>query len=134
MPLFNIVGVSNTHRTFEVGLGFLSQELQEDYEWCLQCLQSIASKQQIRSPYCVITDCEIALMNGLESISFFKTARNILCIWHINSKNIAGKCKSGLTEEQWTELIQSINFVGIPHRRGLPDELAAFQRPQAYIN
>src|SRR4051794_25703987 len=50
-------------------------------------------------------------MNGLESISFFKTARNILCIWPINSKNIAGKCKSGLTEEQWTQLIQSINFV-----------------------
>ena len=107
MPLFNIVGVTNLHSTFEITCAFLSGKLEADYTWCLECLQSVAGKYQIREPYCVVTDSEIALVNGLQTVPFFVSSRNILCIWHINQK-VAEHFKVGLTDKEWEYLCQQL--------------------------
>src|SRR4051794_35396824 len=106
MPLFNIVGVTNLHSTLRLPV-LSSLVNSEKITWCLECLQSAAGKYRIREPYCVVTDCEITFVNGLQTVPFFVSSWNILCIWHINQK-VAEHCKVGLSGEEWEYLCQQL--------------------------
>lgn len=99
MPLFNCVGMSAIRTTFEIGLAFTSGEDVSDYEWVLECLAEFCGdidgdnggearvRAQALAPQVVVSDADAALMKALSTNSYFKSAHNILCIWHIH-KNI----------------------------------------------
>ena len=60
-------------------------------------------------PTVIITDCELALMNAIESI--FPVSSHLLCRWHIG-KNILTKCKNLFrTSEKWDSFCSSWNVV-----------------------
>jgi hypothetical protein len=85
MPLLNIVGVTCTNTTFNAAFAFISNEVQESYEWALQNFKKIVN------PQVICTDREMALMNSIKAV--FPQAKNVLCSWHIN-KNLLANCKS----------------------------------------
>jgi hypothetical protein len=76
MPLLNIVGITSTNSTFNVAFAFLSSEDEASYTWALKNFAKIVN------PKIICTDRELALMNSIKQV--FPSARNMLCIWHIN--------------------------------------------------
>jgi MULE transposase domain/FAR1 DNA-binding domain len=85
MPLLDILGSTDLGKTFYAAFVFLSGETEMDYREALRMLCEVLEKRNISCPGVIVTDCDTALM---KAISFsFPTAKNLLCLWHIN-KNV----------------------------------------------
>ena len=103
MPLLEIVGVTSTNFTFSVACVYMEHEREDNYKWALQILRSLMDESFM--PTVIITDCELALMNAIESI--FPVSSHLLCRWHIG-KNILAKCKNLFrTSEKWDSFCSS---------------------------
>ena len=102
MPLLNIVGISSIYTTFNAAFAFLSSEEEPNYTWVLRLFAQV-----VPLPVVIATDRELALMNSIRTV--FPSAKNILCIWHIN-KNILSNCKKLFaTEEMWEQFLMEWN-------------------------
>jgi histone-lysine N-methyltransferase SETD2 len=86
MPMLNIVGITSTYSTFNAGFAFLASEVEAEYTWALRAFSSI-----VASPVTIVTDRELALMNAI--VNVFSSARNLLCIWHVNKNIVANRQK-----------------------------------------
>jgi len=92
MPLLNVVGITSTYATFNVGFAFLHVENKEAYAWVLEQFFKVVI------PKVLCTDRELALMNRIARI--FPGCHNIFCCWHIN-KNILANCKTRFFDVEW---------------------------------
>lgn len=106
-PLLEIVGVTSTAMTFNVGFAYLESEREDNYIWALERLKTIMQDDML--PTVIVTDRELALMNAIEKI--FPSATNLLCRWHI-SRNVLANCKKLFeTNERWEAFNSSWNVL-----------------------
>ena len=89
MPMLNIIGISSTFSTFNVGFAFLKAETEESYCWALRALAEIAVPE-------VVTR-ELALLSAIRIV--FPNTKNLLCQWHIN-KNVTGHAATIFRDEE----------------------------------
>jgi len=71
MPLLNVVGITSTYATFNVGFTFLHSENEEAYAWVLEQFSEVVT------PKVLCMDRKLALMNGIARV--FPGYHNILC-------------------------------------------------------
>ena len=48
MPLFNVVGTTCMHDTFELGFAWVAGETEDNFMWCLNYLQKLAELHAVR--------------------------------------------------------------------------------------
>ncbi|KAI3961494.1 hypothetical protein MKX01_001230, partial [Papaver californicum] len=110
MPLFEIVGVTSTCKTFTVAFGIMEAETEAHYSWALSCLRTIYDAESLPSVF--VTEKESALISGISEI--FPQASQLLCTYHI-SKVVASNCKKHFQNSEeldiflkdWTEITQA---------------------------
>ncbi|PNX77898.1 protein FAR1-related sequence 5-like [Trifolium pratense] len=90
MPLFEMVGVSSTNKTFNVAFAFISNEKEENFTWAIQQCQSLLRSEGI-GPKVTVTDRDSAFMNVVEAV--FPDASPLVCRFHV-LKNVTSKCNS----------------------------------------
>lgn len=66
LPLFEMIGVTSIDKSFNVAYAFLSHEREENYVWALERLYSLLLPNRL--PRVFVTDCEMALINGIKRI------------------------------------------------------------------
>jgi hypothetical protein len=74
----------------QVGLAFIRQEREVDYNWAMEFLRDIMAKESIQEPLSIVTDREIALIKALRT--HFPSSQHLLCRWHVNM-NVLAKTK-----------------------------------------
>ncbi|GJU05403.1 PKS-NRPS hybrid synthetase [Tanacetum coccineum] len=89
MPLLDIIGVLCFNTSFYSGFAFLKNEDEDSNEWALNAFKKILGDSN--QPSVIITDRELALLNGIKKV--FPTTTSLLCIWHIK-KNVFSNCKT----------------------------------------
>ncbi|GKA29260.1 PKS-NRPS hybrid synthetase [Tanacetum coccineum] len=72
MPLLDIIGVSCFNTSFYSGFAFLKTETVESYDWALKAFKKIFGHDN--QPFVIMSDRELALMNGIKTI--FPSATN----------------------------------------------------------
>jgi hypothetical protein len=102
MLLLNVVGITSTYATFNVGFTFLHAENEEAYAWVLEQFSKVVT------PKVLCTDQELALMNGIARV--FPGYHNILYCWHIN-KNILANYKTRLSDVEWQQFMERWNML-----------------------
>ncbi|MCH87527.1 protein FAR1-RELATED SEQUENCE 5-like, partial [Trifolium medium] len=89
MPLFEIVGVTSTEMSYNIGFAFIANEKEENFTWVLEmCLTLLKCKDIV--PKVVVTDRDTALMSAV--VKVFPNSTVLVCQYHI-SKNVRAKCK-----------------------------------------
>ncbi|XP_062006092.1 uncharacterized protein LOC133723294 [Rosa rugosa] len=103
-PLFEIVGVTSTEKTFNVAFVYILRETEENYTWALSRLRILPDHC---TPSVFVTDRELALMNSISKI--FPDSQHLLCKWHIN-RNMMKECKKKIaTAEMWNMFLNAWN-------------------------
>ena len=74
----------------QVGLAFIRQEREADYNWAIEFLRDLMAKESIQEPLSIVTDREIALIKALRT--HFPSSLHLLCRWHVNM-NVLSKTK-----------------------------------------
>jgi hypothetical protein len=90
MALLNICAITGGNMVVQVGLAFIRQEREADYNWALEFLRDLMAKESIQEPLSIVTDREIALIKALRT--HFPSSRHLLCRWHVNM-NVLSKTK-----------------------------------------
>ncbi len=93
LPLINMVGMTGVKLSFLVGCAFLPSESEEDFDCVLEMLASHLPL----SPGVVVTDCDYALMNALNSV--FPSSYHILRQWHVG-RSVHTRCRSHFSSHQ----------------------------------
>lgn len=86
MPLLNITGTNCFNKNFHVGFGLASGEAQGDFQWHLNCLESLRTRYEIGTPKVILSDFDRGFKNAV--MQTWPTARQQLCVWHV-LKNVA---------------------------------------------
>ena len=83
MPLLEIVGMTCTGKTFNLGFAFLSKEDAPTYTWVLRQVETWCP----RRPDVILTDRELGLLKAITIV--YPDAHYMLCIVHVqrNRKN-----------------------------------------------
>lgn len=89
MPLFEMVGVTSTDKTFNVAFAFLSNEKEDNFRWAVQECQKLLQSKEL-GPKVVVTDRDTALTNVVAEV--FPNATALVCRFHV-FKNVTSKCK-----------------------------------------
>ena len=87
MPLFEVVGIAPTAKSFSVAFVFLKNEKEDSYTWALEHLKLLIDSDDFSKA--VVTNRELALVNALKNI--FPNSYHILCKHHIG-KNVEKYC------------------------------------------
>jgi hypothetical protein len=90
MALLNICAITGGNMVVQVGLAFIRQEREVDYNWSLEFLRDIIARESIQEPLSIVTDRELALIKALRT--YFPSSRLFLCRWHVNM-NVLAKAK-----------------------------------------
>jgi hypothetical protein len=51
MPLLNICAITGGNMVVQVGLAFICQEKEVDYNWVLEFLRSLMARESIQEPF-----------------------------------------------------------------------------------
>ncbi|CAK8543126.1 unnamed protein product [Lathyrus sativus] len=62
LPLFEMVSVTSTEKTYAIGFAFLECEKKDNFTWALEMCRSLL-KDQVEIPKVIVTDRDTALMN-----------------------------------------------------------------------
>jgi hypothetical protein len=107
MPLCNILGMTASNQTFIVAIAFLNNEVEESYNWVLQCLSELLNVGCKVTT--IVTDRELALMNAIEFV--MPSVQTLLCVWHIN-KNVVAHFRKWFEGEDFPKVVDRWqNFV-----------------------
>jgi hypothetical protein len=77
MALLNICAITSANIVVQVGLAFIRQEREVDYNWALEFLRSLIAKESIQEPLSIVIDWEIALIKALKR--HFPFSQYLLC-------------------------------------------------------
>lgn len=91
-PLFNIVGANSTKRTFQIVAVFISDERTETFGWTFAQLLVLRNIYGVAMPNVMISDRELALINGIKQHQEFNEIAHIICQWHV-FMNVLAKTK-----------------------------------------
>ena len=106
LPLVEVVGLTNSNKTFFLCAAFMASESASDYVWFLEQMKSKCFISNI-SPKIIATDRELALISAIAVV--VPDTYNILCRWHIN-KNIKVKVAKyfpGISAERKDEILKA---------------------------
>ncbi|KAL5159018.1 putative protein FAR1-RELATED SEQUENCE 10 [Glycine soja] len=76
LPLLDFVGVTPTGMTFSAGFAYLEGECVNNVVWALEQFRGLFLRRD-RLPIVIITDRDLALMNGVKTV--FPECTNLLC-------------------------------------------------------
>ncbi|MBW0590552.1 hypothetical protein O181_130267 [Austropuccinia psidii MF-1] len=83
MPIFHIVGVSSTNKTFSGSFCLMNNETEPSYTWKLnQYIEKVLNNTNLVPPPVIVIDRDLALKNSLKKP--FPDSKFMLCIWNIN--------------------------------------------------
>ncbi|CAK8570687.1 unnamed protein product [Lathyrus sativus] len=89
LPLFEMIGVTSTEKTYYVGFAFLECEKKDNFTWSLEVCRSLL-KDQSEIPKAIVTDPDITLMNSTAKV--FPSSYALRCKYHI-IKNVRSRVK-----------------------------------------
>ena len=84
MFLLEIVGMTCTNHTFNIGFAFMSKEDQPHFAWVLGHLRKLYEEMGVM-PTAIMTDREQALINAIHEIFTEDEVQHLLCWVHITS-------------------------------------------------
>ena len=88
--MLDILGIDGLDQGFTVGVALLDHETHEDYDWAVAHLRNCF--QPGIFPSIVVTDCEQALIQAIESKFPAIRTKTAICYWHV-SMNVVKNCK-----------------------------------------
>lgn len=77
MPLFEIVGIASTGKTFNLAFVFMDRELEINYKWAMEMVATVMGDGF--SPRLFVTDSEMALINAVDNV-FPNAGKNFIFI------------------------------------------------------
>jgi hypothetical protein len=77
MALLNICAITGANMVVQVGLAFIRQEREVDYNWALEFLRGLIAKESIQEPLSIVTDREITLIKALKG--HFPFSQHLFC-------------------------------------------------------
>jgi len=89
MPLFDIISVDTTRRSFYIAFAFLNGEVDENYVWAFERLKILYEQCGKIFSSVILTDQCLAAINAASSIFLSTTC---LYIWHAN-KAVLARCQ-----------------------------------------
>ena len=89
MPLFAMIRITSTAKTFFIAHCFLYKEMEDNYGWALSKLRLLFEPHNI--PNVFVTDRESAVINAIRRV--FPSSHHMLCTFHI-AKNVEQHCKT----------------------------------------
>ncbi|GAU13383.1 hypothetical protein TSUD_126790 [Trifolium subterraneum] len=96
MSLFEMVGVTSTEESYNVGFAYIANEKEDDFTWALEtCLSLLKSKDTV--PKVIVTDRDKSLMNVVAKV--FPNSTALLCRYHVY-KNVRAKFKALCTAKE----------------------------------
>jgi hypothetical protein len=96
MPLFEVIRINATRRSFCVCFEFLPGEEEEDLIQALEYLKEMLGEDC--PPGVILMDKAQAQRNAVQAV--FPDWTSLLCLWHAN-KSITQKCKASFTADKW---------------------------------
>ncbi|CAK8539545.1 unnamed protein product [Lathyrus sativus] len=96
LPLFEMVDVTSTEKTYVVGFAFLECEKEDNFTRTLEACWSLL-KDQVEMPKVIIIDRDTVLMNAVSKVFHFSNA--LLCRYHI-TKNVRSWVKLAVGTKQ----------------------------------
>lgn len=87
MALLNICAITGSNMVVQVGLAFIRQEREVDYNWAIEFPHDIMAGKSIQQPLSIVTDREIALIEALRT--YFPSSQHLLCRWKVNMNVLA---------------------------------------------
>ncbi|XP_058780723.1 protein FAR1-RELATED SEQUENCE 5-like [Vicia villosa] len=96
LPLFEMIGVTSTKKTYSVGFAFLECEKEDNFTWALEVCQSLL-KEQFEMPKEIIMDRDTALMNVVAKV--FPSANALFFRYHITT-NVRSRVKPAVGMKQ----------------------------------
>ncbi|XP_058757277.1 uncharacterized protein LOC131630516 [Vicia villosa] len=96
LPLFELVGVTSTDKTYAVGFAFLKCEKEDNFTWELEVCRSLL-KEKVDMPKAIVTDRNTPLMNTAAKVFPFSNA--LFCRYHI-STNVRSRVKPAVEKKQ----------------------------------
>jgi hypothetical protein len=108
MPLFDIVGVTSTEDSFNVGFAFIANEKEDNFIWALETCKSLL-KSKDTFPKVIVTDRDKSLMNAVPIV--FPNSSALVCRYHV-AKNVRAKFKAfcGAKEKNLDQLLNTLTF------------------------
>ncbi|GAU51038.1 hypothetical protein TSUD_411730 [Trifolium subterraneum] len=108
MPLFEIVGVTSTEDSFNVGFAFIANEKEDNFLWALEMRKSLLNSKDT-FPKVIVTDRDKSLMNAVPIV--FPNSTALVCRYHV-SKNVRAKFKAfcGAKEKNLDQLLNTLTF------------------------
>ncbi|GAU11480.1 hypothetical protein TSUD_344700 [Trifolium subterraneum] len=90
MPLFEIVGITSTEESYNVGFAYIANEKEDNFVWALEtCKSLLISKETF--PKVIVTDRDKSLMNAVAKV--FPNSTALACRVHVY-KNVKAKFKA----------------------------------------
>ncbi|XP_058742100.1 uncharacterized protein LOC131614545 [Vicia villosa] len=125
LPLFEMVGVTSTIKTYAVGFAFLECEKEDNYRWALEVCRSLL-KEQVKMPKAIVTDRDTVLMNAVANLANSKddlcrdwdTVNLMIKNQHNEIQTTFGRSTTVL-EHRFQDNILSSQFIGNVSRAGL---------------
>ncbi|XP_058746429.1 uncharacterized protein LOC131619338 [Vicia villosa] len=97
LSLFEVVGVTSTEKTYDVGFAFLECEKEDNFRWALEVRRSLL-KEQVEKSKAVVTDSDPMLMDAVtkypgllkyvESTILDKVKEKFVCVWTDNVRHL----------------------------------------------
>ncbi|GAU48301.1 hypothetical protein TSUD_132260 [Trifolium subterraneum] len=108
MSLFEIVGVTSTEDSFNVGYAFIANEKEDNFIWTLETCKSLL-KSKDTFPNVIVTDRDKSLMNVVPIV--FPNSTALVCRYHV-AKNVRAKFKAfcGAKEKNLDQLLNTLTF------------------------
>ena len=102
MPLFEVIGIDASSKSFCVSFEFLPGETEGDLIQALNHLNEMLG-EDVR-PGVILTDKAESIRSAVKAV--FPEWKALLCIWHAN-KSVSEKCKGNFaTAEEWDEFMK----------------------------
>jgi hypothetical protein len=109
MPLFEIVGVTSTELSFNVGFAFLKNEKEDNFIWALETCKSLLKSKEAM-PKVIVTDRDKSLMNVVDVV--FPNSTALVCRYHVSKnvrKNFKLLCRA-TKDQNMDELLNTLTF------------------------
>ncbi|GAU27955.1 hypothetical protein TSUD_146730 [Trifolium subterraneum] len=108
MPLFEIVGVTSTEESYNVGFAYIANEKEDNFVWALEtCKSLLISKETF--PNVIVTDRDKSLMNVVAKV--FPNSTALVC-WVYVYKNVKAKLQAlcNAKEQKMDQLLKTLKL------------------------
>ncbi|GAU27086.1 hypothetical protein TSUD_103950 [Trifolium subterraneum] len=108
MPLFEIVSVTSTEESYNVGFAYIPNEKEDNFVWALETCKSLLITKET-FPKVIVTDRDKSLMNVVAKV--FPNSTALVCRVHVY-KNVKAKLKAlcNAKEQKIDQLLKTLKL------------------------